>query len=130
MDFLKDLEELKGFVGREIEKAVNRIRQNNGGITTGDLDIIDKLTHTMKSLVTTCAMLEAESDGYSGDVYRGYRQNGYSGSRYMMYGRDRRDGGYSRTDIREHLTQMMNDAPDENTRGEIRRMIDRMDNQR
>ena len=58
------------------------------------------------------------------------QQNGYSGSRYMMYGRDRRDGGYSRTDIREHLTQMMNDAPDENTRGEIRRMIDRMDNQR
>ena len=126
MDFLKNLDELKDFVGREIEKANTRIRQNNGGITTGDLDIINKLTHTMKSLVTTCAMLEAEGD-YSGDYYPGRRREGYSGTHYMMQGRERRNGGYSRMDVRDHLTQMMNDAPDENTRMEIRRVIDRMD---
>lgn len=126
MDILKDMEELKGFVGREIEKANTRIRQNNGGITTGDLDIINKLTHSMKSLVTVCAMLEAEGDGYSGDYYPGYRRNGYSGTRNMM-GRDSRNGGYSRMEARDHLVQMMNEAPDENTRMEIRRVIDRMD---
>ena len=130
MDLMKDLEELKGFVGREIEKANNRIRQNNGGITTGDLDIINKLTHSMKSLVTICAMLEDEEEGgYSGRGYayrRGERRDGYGGrSGYMA--RERRDGGYSRADIREHLNDMMNDAPDENTRMEIRRVIERMD---
>lgn len=130
MDLMKDLEELKGFVGREIEKANNRIRQNNGGITTGDLDIINKLTHSMKSLVTICAMLEDEEEGgYSGRGYayrRGERRDGYGGrGGYMV--RERRDGGYSRTDIREHLNDMMNDAPDENTRMEIRRVIERMD---
>jgi hypothetical protein len=130
MDLMKDLEELKGFVGREIEKANNRIRQNNGGITTGDLDIINKLTHSMKSLVTICAMLEDEEEGgYSGRGYayrRGERRDGYSGRGGYM-ARERRDGGYSRTDIREHLNDMMNDAPDENTRMEIRRVIERMD---
>ena len=130
MDMMKDLEELKGFVGREIEKANNRIRQNNGGITTGDLDIINKLTHSMKSLVTICAMLEDEEDGgYSGRGYayrRGERRDGYGGRGGYM-ARERRDAGYSRTDIREHLNDMMNDAPDENTRMEIRRVIERMD---
>ena len=130
MDLMKDLEELKGFVGREIEKANNRIRQNNGGITTGDLDIINKLTHSMKSLVTICAMLEDEEEGgYSGRGYayrRGERRDGFGGRGGYM-ARERRDGGYSRTDIREHLNDMMNDAPDENTRMEIRRVIERMD---
>ena len=129
MDLMKDMEELKGFVGREIEKANNRIRQNNGGITTGDLDIINKLTHSMKSLVTICAMLEDEEEGgYSGRGYayrRGERRDGYGGRGGYM-ARERRDGGYSRTDIREHLNDMMNDAPDENTRMEIRRVIERM----
>ena len=130
MDLMKDLEELKGFVGREIEKANNRIRQNNGGITTGDLDIINKLTHSMKSLVTICAMLEDEEEGgYSGRGYayrRGERRDGYGGRGGYM-ARERRDGGYSRNDIRDHLNDMMNDAPDENTRMEIRRVIERMD---
>lgn len=138
MDLMKDLEELKGFVGREIEKANNRIRQNNGGITTGDLDVINKLTHSMKSLVTICAMLEGEEDGYSGYSGRGYayrrgeRREGYGnrdgyGGRNGMSTRERRDGGYSRADIRDHLNDMMADAPDENTRMEIRRVIERMD---
>lgn len=136
MDLLRDLEELKEYVGSEIKKANQRIRQNNGGITTTDLDIINKLSHSMKSLATVCAMLEAE-EGYS---ERGYSERGYSSRRgerrdgsgnYGGYannnGRMNRNGGYSRGDIREHLNEMMMDAPDENTRMEIRRMIERMD---
>ena len=133
MELLKNLEELKEYVAGEIGKANKRIRQNNGGITTGDLDIIDKLAHSMKSLVTTSAMLEADSSGYSGYYGGGYpdgrgeRRNGYTGNMNGMNGRERRDGGYSRMDIREHLSDMMADAPDETTRMEIRRIIDRMD---
>lgn len=134
MDFLKDLEEMKEYVAGEIRKANQRIRQNNGGITTGDLDIINKLAHSMKSLATVCAMLEAE-EGYSERGYsergyssrRGERRDGYSGNRNGMSSRERRDGGYSRVDFREHLDEMMANAPDENTRMEIRRMMDRMD---
>lgn len=132
MDIMKDLEELKGYVAGEIGKATKRIRQNNGGITTGDLDIIDKLAHSMKSMVTTIAMLEADGEGYSGynggyAGRRGERWDGYTGNRNGMNGREGRTGGYSRVDIREHLSDMMADAPDDTTRMEIRRIIDRMD---
>ena len=133
MELLKNLEELKEYVAGEIGNANKRIRQNNGGITTGDLDIIDKLAHSMKSLVTTSAMLEADGSGYSGyygggyPAGRGERRDGYTGNMNGMNGRERRDGGYSRVDIREHLSDMMADAPDETTRMEIRRIIDRMD---
>ena len=110
--------------------------------------MIDKLTHSMKSLVTTCAMLEAEEDGYSGDYMPmgpyysrddGYsrkysRDRGYSGT----YGRDGRNdsrysrdsrNGYSRTmNWNEQLRVMMDEAPDEATRMDIKKLMDRMAN--
>ena len=128
---------------------------------------IDKLTHSMKSLATICAMLEAE-EGYSGnwDPYyygndRGYsgreRRAGYSreGSgndggysregregrysregrarRYSGEGREMREGrysgnGYSRNgEVTEHLRMLMDEAPDESTRMEIKRLMDKFD---
>jgi hypothetical protein len=65
-------------------------------------------------------------DGYSRNGRGnggGYSRNGYSrGNRY----------GYStRTeDMTEQLIQMMEDAPDEMTRMEIKKLVDKMENQR
>ena len=126
-----ELYEIKEAVGYEIGEANKRIKNAGGKISTADLDVIDKLTHSMKSLVTVCAMLEAEEeDGYSGDMMPGYggnysgrgRGNGYSGRNGYN-----RNGGYSRTgDTREQLRQMMEEAPDEQTRMEIRNLMERM----
>ena len=126
MDLIKELYEAKETVGNEIGDLNKKIRNNGGKITGADVDMLDKLTHSMKSLITACAMLEAEEDGYSGDYYArddGARRNGrtgYSGT-YMGYNRK-----YSRgVEWNDRLRQMMDEAPDEQTRMEIKRMMDR-----
>ena len=87
MNLLKELKELKDTIANEIAQANQEIRKSGGDLNTGDIEMIDKLTHTMKSLETTCAMLEAEEDGYSeryapmGPYYDRERgRTGYSGN--------------------------------------------------
>ena len=63
------LEELRDMLMAEIEKCTDK------GISAGSLDVIDKLTHAVKSIDTIMAMEEA---GYSNDGYsyaRGRRGN-------------------------------------------------------
>ena len=94
---MDELCDLKDAVSYEIGEANKRIKNAGGKISTADLDIIDKLAHSMKSLVTVCAMMEADEGGYSegypmrGNSYRGERREGY---RRDFYGRpaDMRDG--------------------------------------
>ena len=101
----------------------------------------------MKSLVTVCAMLEAEEEGYSGHYMPmpyGYSRNGNGYSRNgndhsgngggysRRYSRESRDGyGYSgKGDMTDQLRQMMDEAPDDLTRREIQKLMERMENQR
>ena len=149
MDVIKDLKEMKETIAREIAEANDRIRKSGGDLNAGDVEIIDKLTHSMKSLATTVAMLEAEEGysenwgpyGYEGGQGGGYsgreRRNGYSGNgggysreyrgRYSREGRNQY-GRYSRDDgMMDHLRMMMDEAPDEQTRMEIKRLMDKMD---
>ena len=141
----EDLEELCETVGQKITEANDKIRMSNGDITGGDIDYIDKLTHTMKSIKTTMAMMEGE-DGYSGygnaGGTMGGNMNGNSG-RYMPYyysgarGRKRDSmGRYSRGRGRysgddgmiEQLRELMEEAPDDRTRQEFQKFISKMEN--
>lgn len=155
MDVYKELCELKETIANEIGQANKEIKKAGGDLNTGDIEMIDKLTHSMKSLITACAMLEAEENGYSergqsygydgGSYRRGYSREGRDGysregrngggsygsyanrgeSRYSREGRN----GYSRAmDWNEHLRMMMDEAPDEQTRMDIKRMMDRTQN--
>ena len=140
MDILRELKELKETISNEIAQANKEIKKSGGDLNTGDIEMIDKLTHTMKSLETTCAMLEAEEgDGYSERYIPRYGGR-YSG-RYDGYIQENRNGsgsygGYSRNDRRysrgmdwnEHLRRMMDEAPDEATRMDIKKLMDRMGN--
>ncbi len=159
MDLLKEVYDLKETVGHKIAQANKKIKANGGDIANEDVDIVDKLSHSIKSLVTTCAMLEAEEDGgysgayapmypatyttggYSGrNQYSPENRNGYSGNNggYSRNGYSRenrngysRNGGYSRTgDMTDQLRQMMDEAPDEMTRKEIEKLVDQMENRR
>jgi hypothetical protein len=137
MDMLKELKELKDTIANEIVEANKKIRKAGGDLNTGDIEMIDKLTHSMKSLVTTCAMLEAD-EGYSGDYMPYYSRNDEPERRYSRnysgtYGREGRNesrysrNGYSRgVDWNEHLRMMMDEAPDEATRMDIKKLMDRM----
>lgn len=134
MSVIKELRELKDTIANEIAEANSKIRQSGGDMNTADVDIIDKLTHTMKSLATTIAMLETTEydDGYSGrydpisPYYTRERRTGYSGN-YGRYGK--MDSRYSRDsgNMMEHLRQLMDEAPDEMTRVEIKKLMDKMD---
>lgn len=151
MELIKEVAELKETVGNKIASANKKIRANGGNIDETDVNLIDKLSHSLKSLAAVCKMLEEEEEGdegYSGRYMpfnpgygysregRGYsgEGSGYSreGRGYSGYSREgrgySRNGGYSRTgDMTEQLRQLMDDAPDDMTRQEIKRLIERME---
>lgn len=74
---LKTLYEICEALDKELEEAAQKVR---GGMKTSDLDEIDKLTHALKSVKTTIAMIEAEDEdeGYSGWYPRYYYADGMS----------------------------------------------------
>lgn len=121
-----ELYELCEYVTKEIEEANDKIRSADGKLSAGDVDYIDKLTHTLKSIKTTIAMLENEDGEYShrGDGYaRNYRGNSYARNRRRdSRGRYSRGGG-----MVEELRELMADAPDEKTRAEMQRLVNKLE---
>ena len=70
------LYELKEMLCKELEEMVEK-----GELTAGSLEAVDKLTHSIKSIVTIMAM---EEGGYSNEGsygYSGYGRGGNSGAR-------------------------------------------------
>lgn len=118
------LEDLKEMLCEELEKYGEKKE-----LTAGSLDVVDKLAHAVKNIDK---ILESYDDGYSGRSYardgRGRDGRSYRGS-YAQ----RRDamGRYSREDysmaMAEDLRDMMKDAPDQQTRQEIQRIVSRLE---
>lgn len=133
-----------------LEKELEKIAEK-GAINETDLNHVDKLTHSIKSIETIQAMRDS---GYSseypyysnensyggGNSYRNQRRDsrgrysrddGYSNRRY---GRDGDGDGryyesrYSREDgsMREKLEHMLNEATNETEREAIRQAMSRM----
>lgn len=136
----RTLYELCQTVERELEEANEKIRKA-GKMTAGDVDYIDKLTHTMKSIKTTIAMIEGDY-GYSGRYYDGrmyhYDGNSYARGRGSQAKRDsmgryssRMDGRYSRDDAKadmiDDIKDIMHDAPDERTKQKFQRFISELE---
>ena len=129
MDYIKDLHVLCETVSEAIHKANERIAQSGGQLTRDDVTYIDGLTHSLKSIKAVLRMLdEDEDDGYSGDYVRPMdRRYSRTGHRHYSMDRDGHDG-YSRTgSMAERLRDAMRDAPDEKTRAEIQRLLDRLE---
>lgn len=106
---MKELHELKE---RLMDELTEYGRKELNGST---LEVIDKLTHTIKNL---CKIIEDE--GYSGDYH-------YDGRVYAdrSYKRDSM-GRYSRTGLKDKLRDLMEEAPDDRTRTEIKHLYERM----
>lgn len=156
MDMMKDLHEMCETVSKAISQANDKIRTAGGKVSTADVDYIDKLTHALKSIKATMAM-EGGEDGEEGGSYGSYARDGrysrrmYRGSyddgsyddgsyargrgRYAnrdSMGRYSSDGysreGYSRDGgMVDELRDLMNRAPDDQTRQEFQRMIQKME---
>lgn len=150
-NMIKDLHELCETISRAINTANGKIRDAGGKVSNADMEYIDRLTHSLKSLKTTIAMIEAEEDegdeyserysrdgssyrrGYSRDYRDSYRGDSYArgrNARRDSMGRysSRRDG-YSRDggDMVEELRELMESAPDAETRQEMQHLIQKME---
>ena len=142
---MKEIYELKDMLCEELKEYGKK-----GELTAGSLDVVDKLTHTIKNINKIIEKCEEEE--YSGNyMYDGgpYEHGGNRGGSYEPYdgGRSyarrgrganaRRDsmgryaregGGYSRHDnMIEELKYLMNDAPDDRTRMEIQKLVQKME---
>lgn len=146
MDKIEMLHELCETLTKELEDVNSKIGQS-GGMSAGDLEAIDKLTHSLKSVKATIAMMEQEggySTRYPMYYYEGNGSSNYGGGNSNRDGGSYRGGnsyrrgrdsmgrytsrrGYSRDDFADRLREVMEEAPDEQTRQSIERMIQKMD---
>lgn len=131
----------------ELEDYSKKIEKEDG-MSAGDLAAVDTLSHALKSVKTTIAMMEAEDGegGYSGRFVpryypgmswasdgRGGNQGGsrggmsYAGQRRDSMGRYSREGGYSYAaeldGVMDDLRGLMADMPSEKQRT-IERLMD------
>lgn len=122
--WIEDLEDLCEKVTEEISDINEKIDQNGGKMSSGDLEVIDKLTHALKSIKATIAMAEYDDDysraeggnGGGGNMGGSSNRGGRSGAR----GRGRnaqRDSmgrysrrGYSREEAMEGISDEIRDA--------------------
>ena len=136
MDIMKELETLCDLLSEKIADKTRKIK--NGGMSDGDLETIDKLTHSLASVKKIMAFMEDE--GYSGYYPMSYTDGGsYRNSYRSSYARgrgQRRDSmgrysgerGYSRSDLADKMRELMMDAPDDRTRQEMQRMAEKLEN--
>lgn len=121
---MEKMERLRDMLCEELDNITEQ-----GDITTGSLDIINKLTHSIKSIDTIMAMEEASYDGsYRDGSYRdGSYYDGYS--RRGSYARGRRNarrdnrGRYSRTDSKEQIAEQLEDIMDETTDPSVKQAL-------
>ena len=126
---MQELYELK-------EKLMDELKEHGSkDLSAGSLEIVDKLTHTIKNL---CKIIEEteESEGYSSRYYPMSYNDGMGGSytdgRSYRGGRSyaqRRDsmGRYSRDGLADKLRRLMDEAPDDRARMEIQRLVEKME---
>ncbi len=116
--WINDLEDLCEKVTDEIAEVNKKMKNSGGKLSAGDVEYIDKLTHTLKSIKTTIAMGEYDDD-YSNDydqrtgTYAMGGDRSYRGGRSYARGRGRnasRDSmgrytntGYSRDDAMQDM---------------------------
>lgn len=125
---MHEIYELKERLLKELEEYGRK-----GDLSTGSLDVVDKLAHTVKNL---CKILEESDEGYSNGMR--YTDGMYRDGRSYARGRTgnvRRDnmGRYSRNgysydgeDMVDQLRDLMNDAPD-HVKSDIQRLINKVE---
>ena len=121
-DLYENLEELCETVSEEITSANDKIRSAGGKLTSGDVDYLDKLTHMLKSIKTTKAMMD---EGYSNDMGSYARRRDGMG-RYSRENRRSYDGkmySYDDGNMVSELRELMNEAPNAQVRQKFQQFI-------
>lgn len=82
-ELFTSLEEVCGFLADDLQESVEKIKKS-GKMSSGDVEYIDKLTHSIKSVKTTLAMLDSgySSDGMSAGMSGARRRSRTTGRFY------------------------------------------------
>lgn len=118
---MKELKELRDMLCDELKEYGKK-----GELSAGSLATIDTLAHALKNLDKVIE----EDEGYSGYYPYSYEDRVRGGSyarRRDRMGRYSGERGYSRSDLSDKLRELMDEAPDEHTRQEIHRMVEKLD---
>ena len=131
---MHDLYELKDVLLKELKEYGKK-----GEMSAGSLDVVDKLSHTIKNLCKIIDDMEDEQYSTDGGMMNRPYRNSY-GERDRSYARGRgrnarRDAmgryssdGYSQTgEMVQELRELMQDAPDDRTRQEFQRFIQKIE---
>jgi hypothetical protein len=128
---MHDIYKLKDMLTDELEEYGRK-----GELSAGSLEIIDKLSHALKSVTTILAMEDSEQSNWGYPPYSREQNRGSNrGNSYTGRSNARRDsmGRYSREysgavdDMIDQLRTMMDEAPDQSTRAEIQRLVTKME---
>ena len=129
-----ELKHICEILENELANVNKKLDKSDGVLSGDDISYIDKLTHSIKSIKTTIAMMEAE-EGESGRYsmpHYGYGNSYNYGGSYRRgrdsMGRYTSRRGYSYDDgMIEELRSLMESAPDERTKSEFRQFIAKME---
>lgn len=131
---MRELYEIKEMLMDELKDYGRK-----GELTSGTLEVVYKLSSTIKNL---CKIIEAyeEEEGYSGNYGGSYENTGGQSNRGGSYARGGRrsgrranqfgsyTGGYSRDqEMVAELRELMQDAPNEHVRKEFERFISKVE---
>lgn len=121
------MHKLYDYICAELD-ALEKKADRDGSLTMTEIQYADTLLHMKKNLLKADEMSgESYGDSY-GEYSRRYSARGRgSNARRDSRGRYADGGNYSRGDMVEAMRDMMNDAPDESTRMEMQRFIDKFD---
>lgn len=145
---LDNLYELCEIVDGKLAESLENLKGANGVMTVSDIEIVDKLTHTLKCIKATIAMIEAEEEGeesYEGGSRRSYEggsrrsrrsyeggsQRSYEGGNSGRRGRSPRTGRYVSRDSgyssHDGLEDIMDDIREmsESERRKLKQMLER-----
>ena len=112
---MKELYELK-------EKLVDELKDyGKMEMTSSNLEKVDKLAHAAKNV---CKIIEDSDEGNSGYYPRTGRI--YDGRSFRNSYRRDGMGRYSRDGLADKLRELMDEAPDDKSRMEIQRLVDKM----
>lgn len=131
------MDKLIKFVCNELDDLERKVSKD-GKLSMAEVEYMDKLAHTKKNLLKADEMSE---EGYSGMMYPRYygddRMDGRSYTDDRSYARGRRRdsmGRYSRRgysmaadDMMDELRELMEKAPDEMTKKEFRKFIEKIE---
>ena len=119
------MDNLEGIM-RIADQELGSIVKNGKFRSREEIESAEKLVKMMEKITCIWSMDSGE-DGYSGGryYYDGGRSYARRGQRRNDMGRYSRDTGYS-GDFAEDLRNMMDSAPDEQTRMSLQRMLDQM----